>query len=253
MKSQNLRMRQPHIFKSFVPVLIASMTALPQQSTRNLQRYDTSKWTLVEERQARFDKSPPDEVLLLKSALPTGEGGAGQPMNDVELLVVQSGQVIYHYKERTNSDEATRFFIDDELVIHDLTGDGIPEIIFHSGSEGASDYIRLEHILRYDAPKHSFTDIAPDEFVQSGTHGLRWLTVGKRNLLVISNRGQWPATAIESHCHYCPSQFIFNVYEWKAQTSSFSLIRSLAPNALYRSGEEALNGEWTYIQKKLQQ
>jgi hypothetical protein len=247
-------MCRPQAFKGFVLVLLlaATVAAMPHQSTRNVQPYDTSKWTLIKKAQASFNKSTPAEVLLLKSAQPTGEGGAGQPMNDVELLVVQGGQVIY--LKQGGNDDGTRFFIDDELAIKAITGDGIPEIIFHSGSEGASDFFRLEHILRYDPAKHSFTDIAPHEFVQTGTHGLRWLAVGKRNLLVISQRGQWPAgTEPESHCHYCPSQFVFNFYEWKAATSSFSVIRSFAPKALYGSGEGALNGEWEFVRKALQQ
>jgi hypothetical protein len=48
--------------------------------------------------------------------------------------------------------------MDDYLEVTGVTGDGIPEVLFHSGFKGASDSVMIEHILLYDASDADFRD-----------------------------------------------------------------------------------------------
>jgi hypothetical protein len=213
--------------------------------------YDTVKWILVKKTVAVFDGSRPAEVLLLKSAGETGRSGADGPLNDVQLLVTKGGQVIYDYVQQRRDNN--RFLMDYTLTVQDVTGDGVPEIIFHSGTRAASDWFRVEHILSFDRTNNSFVDITTHEFFESGTHGLRWLTAKNRSHLVVSKRGKWSASATrpEDHCHYCESQFVFDAYGWGPKAHSWVLLKSLERKQLYGTGEDALKGEWKYIQSML--
>jgi hypothetical protein len=51
-------------------------------------QFDHSRWKLIKKMRATFDPLPdPVDILLLESLKPTGAGGLGQPLNDVELLI----------------------------------------------------------------------------------------------------------------------------------------------------------------------
>jgi hypothetical protein len=44
------------------------------------------------------------------------------------------------------------------------------------------------HILQYNRSLVSFKDVAPNEFFDSGTHGLRWLTVARQTIAVTADQ-----------------------------------------------------------------
>jgi len=176
-------------------------------------------------------------------------------MNDVQLLILQGGKVIYDYvKAGVTPPEkyGTRSYMDDYLEIRDVTHDGVPEVLFHSGAEGASDWITTEHILVYETTKASFTDVASEPFYNSGTHGLRWFALHGRAMVVIADRN-WDATTIplEDRCHYCPSPFQYDVYQWSRRKSSFVLQRHLYGKQSYSDASQALDGDWAFIQSKM--
>ncbi len=140
LEEQNLHMFHPYPAGSLLLLLsfIPPFSEMPRQSTPKAPMYDTSKWTLVKKNEAVFDRSQqPAEVLLLKSAGESGRSGADYPLNDVQLVVAKGGQVIYDYVQQGRDNN--RFFMDDALTVQDVTGGGVPEIIFHSGTRGASD------------------------------------------------------------------------------------------------------------------
>ena len=58
--------------------------------------------------------------------------------------------------------------MDADLRLLDVTGDGVPEILFNSGSQGASEGIIAEHVLRYESSIGTFKDISLDAFYNSG-------------------------------------------------------------------------------------
>ncbi len=257
--------------RSVVFAILMSMlfAPVPQTLPSSGPPYDTTKWTLVKRAEANLGMAGPMQVLLLKSSAPTDEGGAGQPLSDIQFLIVRNGQVRYDYikdgrKTTTPDQDATKFYVGDDLRdlyglgngnlnIRDVTSDGIPEIIFHSGHEAASDFVTLEHILKYNGATNSFTDIADSQFFQTGTHEFRWLTLGKREIAVISRRGKWSSSKmIEDHCHYCDSQFIYDAYEWNQPKESFKKVQTIASKQAHSDGSEALDEEWPYIASVLQ-
>ena len=217
-------------------------------------RYDHSRWKLMKRMSGSFDPLPePAEVLLLKSLKPTGTGGEiSQPMNDVELLIGYGKVILYDYaKEGVKpNDNGTRFYADDYLEIRSVTNDGFPEVLFHSGSKGASDSITIEHILFYDKLGASFFDIALSSFYNSGTHGFRWLNLAGRTFAVIADRNWPPAVALEDRCHYCPSPFEYGVYRWNTEKGSaaFKVFRRLFGKESYEDAFQALSDDWTLIQ-----
>ena len=210
--------------------------------------YDEGRWQLLKERGVDFaEGSPPSRVLLLRSRKTTGSGGGGQPMNDVEVLVLRGDTIIYGY---TNQSPRPRdYFRDDYLEIRDVTGDGRPEILFHSGTEGASDASKVEHVLHYDVRTGFVTDIAPGEFYQSGTHGLRWLTSLGREFAVIATRHWKAATPLEDRCHYCPSPFQYDLLGWNQEKRAFTVDRRLRGKKAYEEASLAMDGDWEIIQR----
>jgi hypothetical protein len=147
----------------------------------------------------------------------------------------------------------TRFYRDDYLEIRDVTNDGVPEVLFHSGFEGASDATTLEHILFYDKLGASFVDVAPASFYNSGTHGLRWLNLAGRTFIVIADRN-WPATTpLDDQCHYCPSPFKYDASLWGIRKgwATFEIYRHFSGKKSYADAGEALSGDRALIQSGL--
>jgi len=216
---------------------------------------DARRWTVVKRTPATFgDDVGTVTVVLLKSSKPTSTGGAEQPLSDVNLRILRGNKVIYDYVKvgvKPPDYNDTQFYMDDYLDIRDVTGDGIPEVLFHSGYEGTSDSVTIEHILRYDKPKASFSDIAPKAFAKSGTHGLRWLMLGGEPLVVIADRN-WPAsTRVEDRCHYCPGRFRYAVYHWNGERDAFVLCRCVYGRRPYTDAETAFRGDLKLIRSRL--
>jgi len=233
---------------------------LAQQTSKNdlTIRYDHSRWKLIKRISAKFDPLPvPPAVLLLESLKPTGRGGLGQAQNDVELLIGYGGDIHFfdYIKNGVKPPDynGTRFYTDDYLEIRDVTNDGVPEVLFHSGFEGASDATTLEHVLFYDKLGGSLVDVAPETFYNSGTHGLRWLNLAGQTFAVVADRN-WPAaTAPDAQCHYCPSPFKYDVYLWGLRKgwATFEVYRHLYGKKAYSEARQALEGDWTFIQSGL--
>jgi hypothetical protein len=143
--------------------------------------------------------------------------------------------------------------MDDYLQTRDLAKDRDPAILFHSGTQGASDSVTQEHILRYDKSKGSFMDVAPEEFYNSGTHGLSWFTMPTGPFVVIADHNWSPATPVEAKCHYCESPFKYSAYQWNSKTGTFIVYRQLNGKESYSEAAEALKGDRTLIESALKQ
>ena len=215
-------------------------------------RYRNSQWKVVKQIRATFDVGAgPANVVLLRSSEPTGTSGAGHPMNDVGLLILQGGRVVYDYaRNRVDGPgfSGSPFLMDDYLEIRDLSHDGTPQILFHSGYRGASDSVTFEHILLYNKSKTSFADVAIEPFYNSGTHGLQWLTLEARTLVVIADRNWPPTVPLEYQCHYCGSPFKYDAYQWNNKTGAFEPYARLRGEKSYSEAGLALKGDWALIQ-----
>jgi len=88
-------------FALMICVPVWAQTANSRDSTI---RYDHSRWKLIKRMGGSFDPLPETtEVLLLKSLKPTGTGGVGQPMNDVELLIGYGKVILYDYTRKESN------------------------------------------------------------------------------------------------------------------------------------------------------
>jgi len=210
-------------------------------------KYLQREWKVVKMRHVTFrTKSGALTVLLLRSIEVTSRGGADQPLNDVGLLVVHGGRVIYDFERKRDGDPGLGFYMDDSLETKDVTGDSVPEILFHSGFEGASDSATIEHILFFENSTGSFTDVSRMEFYNSGTHGLRWLRTKGASLAVVGDRNLG-AIPVENQCHYCPSPFQYEAYRWDNQKASFAPYAHLYGKQSYTESGLALKGDWELI------
>lgn len=235
---------------------VGSTEPAPQfGNTGSTLQYHRRAWTVVKRIKATFDAAAaPSELALLRSLKPTDTSGAGQPLSDVDLLILQSGRIIYDYlRDGFNSPESAgpRFYMDDYLETRDLANDRSPAVLFHSGTQGASDSITQEHILRYDQSKGSFRDVAPEEFYNSGTHGLRWFTLATGTFVVLSERNWNPSTPVEDRCHYCSSPFQYAAYQWNSQAGAFVIYRHFYGRESYSHADEALRGDQSLIESAL--
>ena len=229
-------------------------------NTGSILHYQDNQWRVVNQLTTTFDAAVgSSKLILLESLEPTSTGGAGQPLNDVNLLIIQNGRIIYDYvKQRAKPpDEGdpyfidTRFYMDDYLELKDVTNDGVPEVLFHSGFQGASDSSALEHVLLYGGSKVSFTDVAPAAFLHSGTHGFRWLSLSRRAFAVVADRNWRPTTPVDDRCHYCESPFRYDAYQWSGSKKAFVVYRRLFGAKSYSEADQALTGDWPFIQSRL--
>jgi hypothetical protein len=109
----------------------------------------------------------------------------------------------------------------------------------------------LEHVIRYDNPRDSFTDISPASFYNSGTHGLRWLSLKGQTIAVIADRNWNPKIALGDRCHYCPSPFQYDAFRWSNEKGLFVAFRHLFGRKAYSEAGEALSGDWALIRSGL--
>ena len=173
-------------------------------------------------------------------------------MFDVDVVVRQGRRVLYDYAEQRagSGRNDAPYYMDDYLEVRDVTGDNMPEVLFHSGTVGASDSVAAEHILQYDQSTQSVKDISRDVFYNSGTHGLRWLTQPEGSLVVIADR-DWPASVpLLDRCHYCASPFQYDLYGWSARERAFVVRRHVYGKKSYEQAGAALTGDWDLIQQR---
>jgi hypothetical protein len=242
-----------------IGILAVVCSICPGQTTdavaRAIMQHAGRRWKLIRQVTATFDThAGPASILLLESPEVTGEGGALQPLNDVDLLVIQAKKVVYDYVKSgvmPPDYNGTRYYMDDGLEIRDVTGDSVPEILFHSGTEGASDHLVREHVLKYDRARASFTDVAPPPFYHSGTHGLMWLEVRGRGTAVIADRN-WPRkTPADERCHYCESPFRYAAWRWDDGRRAFVAGRTVYGRKKYEEVSSALEDERPLIESAL--
>ena len=219
------------------------------QITKTAEIYNKDKWKLIKQTKVNFGGNS-IRILLLKSVQSTGKEGSGfepAPLYDVQLLAIKNNQIIYDYvKNEKPLRGDLRFFIDDKLDIRDVTGDRVPEVIFHSGYTGGSDRSIFEHILWFNRSKDSFIDVARKNF-----YNVRWLFSGGHSFVVIAVPNWSSSVPISKRCHICKSPFQYFVYQWNNNQNSFELYETINSSKSYGLGESALKNDWQKIQREI--
>ena len=152
-----------------------------------------AQWTTVKAVTADFGPDLRDaNVQLLKSVEERGHDGAGAPLYWVNVVVSKAGRVAYQFIPLaipSGHDErhALVFYMDDLLELRDVTGDHVPEIIFHAGDRGASDFVSQVHVLQYRPAIGRFVDIRDKGFSESVWDRFRWLEFHRRTLALVAD------------------------------------------------------------------
>lgn len=185
--------------------------------------YDPSQWTVVKSATGNFGKSLPNAQLLLLRSIPvTGNDGIGRPLDDLGGADVM-------------------------LDLRDVTGDHVPEIIFHSGWRAAAARQNVVHVLQYtkDGPTR-FRDIRSDSFFDSNWYGLGWLDLDGRTFAVIAEPFDPPVPPDEIVCQECPRFYRYLVYRWSQSDARFEL-RQTIPSTGKLHDEGPFWTNWSYI------
>jgi hypothetical protein len=189
--------------------------------------FDVHQWTAVQSAFVKFGKEHPDaRVRLLKSIAPTGTDGTGaRLLYSVNLIIVENGQLLYSFAPLAVPQYDPQrmdpiFYMDDigvaagcPLELRDVTGDQVPEIIFHAGWMAASTYATDIHVLQYTDGPIKFRDIRADSFSESWWSKFRWLGLDGRTVAMVAEPVERSADP-EVACHACPKFHKYRVYRW---------------------------------------
>jgi hypothetical protein len=192
------------------------------------------------------------QVMLLMSHDATGESGVGEPLHAADLVILKAGAIVYDHLAVGGEPRDAGFLLDDQLLVTDVTGDGRPEAIFHSGSRGVSDQLNVEHIISWDPRTKRFTDIASADFTDSfGFRGFMWLRVGSRIVPVTAEHDWDPASQPEERCHYCGSPFVYRAYRWNSAKSAFEAYKQIRGQKSWDQAGAALKGDAALLEASL--
>jgi hypothetical protein len=227
------------IFACLLYVRVIAAEETPRPDTETLAHgfealaplFDTHQWTAVQSALVRFGKEHPDaRVQLLKSITPTGQDGIGR---------------LLFYMDDIGGDAGC------PLELRDVTGDQVPEIIFHSGWMAASDHETDIHILQYVNGPTKFRDIRGDHFFESWWWKFRWLDLDGRTVAIVAEpveRSEDPEVA----CHACPKFHKYRVSRWDQGKGSFVLSETIpSTGKLHADDEDPLTTDWLYIVAQL--
>jgi hypothetical protein len=205
-------------------------------------------------------------AILLRSVKSKGESGTGTPLF-ADMLILSGGKFVYQFHQPGICSE---FFIDDTLEAKDVTGDGIPEVLFHSGSVGASDFSTYEHVI-YHAPDEPLDEgsapfpalypridwvvdvaaYAAVPFVRTRRQTFRWLDFRGVTLALIANP-LLPASGDDPHsCHACPRFYQYLVFRWENDKRSFVLSRSIQSQRVFEEETDPLQTDLPFILERL--
>jgi hypothetical protein len=214
--------------------------------------YDSNQWAVVKSATASFGKTLPNaSVVLLKSVEATGSSGSGESLYSVNLVVSAQGRILYTFAPLTvPAFDARRlqpvFYMDDLLDLRDVTGDHIPEIIFHAGFRAATDWESEVHVIQYDKAGATFRDIRADGFVESSWWRFRWLGVKGGTLAVVAE----PLEPSDQPGR--PRLHRYLVYGWQAAAGRFALAEIIpSTQQLHRNDQDPFDKDWSYILGKV--
>ena len=236
----------------------AQIQPVPANASETVYNFiDKKDWVIVETKSADFgDYVKNALVALLKSSQPKAEGGAGQPLHEVRLIIISDDRILYDssgwlatYRPPRSDVDAT-YYMGGALSIKDVTGDSIPEVIFHSGWGFASGYVALAHVLSYipDSKRRSkFQDIADDRFYFSNRRYLKWLDMNGTVYAVVAEGLDSKYFTI---CSNCPRYYQYLLLRWDNTRKTFILTHSIQSRTMIYPDPTRIQEELDYIKKK---
>jgi hypothetical protein len=235
----------------------AQIQSLPVNASEIVDNFvDKKNWVIVEIKSADFGDNLKNALIaLLKSSQPKAEGGAGQPLYKVRLIIISDSRILYdssdwlatHRPPRPDVDAA--YYMGGALGIKDVTGDSIPEVVFHSGWGFASGYVTLAHVLSYipnPSLRSNFQDIADKRFYFSTRHYLKWLDMNGTVYAVVAEGLDSKYFTI---CPTCSRYYQYLLMRWDNTRKTFILTHSIQSRTMIYGDPTRIQSELDYIKK----
>jgi len=200
-----------------------------------------------------------ENIVLYRSTNPINYGdyvsGNGSYANyNLKIVIQRNGETAYERQGPSNLvhefDPSHFIFSSAKLELQDVTGDGVPEILFSSSSrtqEAVSDL----HVIHFDARKKTFEDIRQKSFVTGSDWGpgaVRWLKINRSGVpvgLAVASEGfnisdcvvvDFKGCAIKSD-----KKFIYGIYAWDGNKFIKTELYFKSPSFRPAVGEEHID------------
>lgn len=221
--------------------------------------YDPKQWQIIKSTEISSFGNQALTVLLLKSATSTSLSGTGTyPIYSANLVILdkQSNKVLYSFTPQTTPDPLRNdpFYMDNYLLVKDVTNDGVPEILFHGGYYAASDTAYYEEVIQYQPQTNSFGNLAPrnfvdDGFVNSTYDGFAWIKI-KGLTFGLTATPIWPKSVTDpGSCHFCNKTYSYTLYQWNPSENTFVQIQeSFNSVKKYGQGSDAIKEGQTTVE-----
>lgn len=207
---------------------------------RNSQQVSESNWKLIKSIPIPLTPDASYTAELFESTEPQGESGVDSPMYGVRLVIKSGDNTVY-------TDSRPDFYMDDYLEAKDVTNDGIPEVLYHSGFLGASNSYTHENIIRYDPASRSFIPVAPNNFGTSNRVTDRWVTVAGLVFKVVADPLS-PYDANDPHsCEGCPKFYEYYAYKWDPDVLAFVQITTATSTKDFEFGIDPLDQDLNLV------
>jgi hypothetical protein len=187
---------------------------------------DPAVWTVVRTAPVRGLPGGDAVAALLRSTQARGTSGVDEPLHQVDLLIWQGGRVAWRFSDgvtMTRDSIEPLFQTDDALEVRDVTGDGAPEVLFHSGFTGVSDFVRETHIAHQSRQEGWWSDVRRRELVQSALGELEWRQIDGRSVVLVARPLLAATPDAVGFCHICPRYYEFLAFVWDARRDSLVL------------------------------
>ncbi len=233
-------------------------------SVQPSERVDPAQWTTQKSVTANFAPALWNAtVSLLASRQPTSKD-AFESIYTANVIVSIGSKVIYEFSRKplvsqwnpSIGQRANTYYLDDVLELIDLTGDGVPEIVFHTGWTAADNYFEALHVLHFvglRAGRAVFQDIRTPDFEESEWDRVAWLTYAGHRL-IIAAQAEEPPEAKEpgEWCEQCGRYHRYRVYEWDNSRRRMTLRVTIPPTHKLQGEADFFQEDRTYILEHLQ-
>jgi hypothetical protein len=197
----------------------------PNEDVRGL--FDERCWGIVSSTETQIGSSTPTKILFLESVYPTIRDGFGRPRYAANLLLAEGRRVVYQFFPTVPGWNSTKgkvlhYMIHEGVDIRDVTGDGIPEILFYTEDPGISESAIDVHVVRLNPRTHRFSE-AFTFHISSWWERLRWMAQAGHVYAIVAE-GVDPAAGdhdAPGACHSCPKPVTITAYEWDNGKNSF--------------------------------
>ena len=229
-------------------ILFLAGEATAQDLAEGKPFFNQQEWTVENSLRVNLGSTAPNAlVVLLSSVAQHGESGAENPLFGVELLVVSGGRCLFRLSEAAPD---AGFFIDNSLEATDVTSDAVPEVLFHSGFVGASDWSSYEHVLHL-TDDGRIEDVAIPQFVHSWRYTFRWLAWAGTMLGLVADPVDVTNPEDPRACHGCPKLYHYLVFKWQPSLKKFALACSMESLRDFTADLDPLVEDLPEIQKGL--